>query len=506
LPLSLPASEATARRAGLRLVLLVALGVRLWIVATHSYVVWPDETFQYLEPAHRLVFGSGIITWEFLDGIRSWFLPGIVGGVMWLVAQAYPDPRAYVAVLRVLCVLASLSVPFVGYQLAVRRFGVATALLAGLLCALASETVYFAPVILTEPLATDAALLAIWCGDAAAGPPPSRRRLLAAGLLFGLAASLRYQYAPILGVVALLQYGRSPRRLAVVAAGGIAVVLLAVGVLDALTWGSPFQSVWLNFLRNAAQGVSGAMGTEAWFYYPAYYLVAWSVLATALLACAAYGAVRVPVLGVVVLGTIALHSLTPHKELRFVFLATACMPMLVGIGLGGLLERLPRLRPAAVGLPVAAGAALLVSAYTAVATYHSTVTLDAWHRERSTLEATAAARSYPGACGLGIRSMRVYESGGYTYWHRNFPIYFEIWDEAQQLGHLAFRIRLENVLAGQPVPQHPYAALAANTDKFNVMVGTRNDGLPGFSEGACYGEGSDNDPAYCVFTRPGGCS
>ena len=114
MPLSLPASEATARRAGLRLVLLVALGVRLWIVATHSYVVWPDETFQYLEPAHRLVFGSGIITWEFLDGIRSWFLPGIVGGVMWLVAQAYPDPRAYVAVLRVLCVRASLSVPFVG--------------------------------------------------------------------------------------------------------------------------------------------------------------------------------------------------------------------------------------------------------------------------------------------------------------------------------------------------------------------------------------------------------
>ena len=69
--MSLPASEQATARAALAMVLLVALAVRLWSLATHTYVVWPDETFQYLEPAHRLLFGSGVITWEFLDGIRS---------------------------------------------------------------------------------------------------------------------------------------------------------------------------------------------------------------------------------------------------------------------------------------------------------------------------------------------------------------------------------------------------------------------------------------------------
>jgi phosphatidylinositol glycan class B len=411
--------KATAR-AFLVIVLLAALAVRLWIVATHTYIVFPDETFQYLEPAHRIVFGSGVITWEYLDGIRNWLLPGLLAGVMWLVSRIDPDPRVYVMVLRLLCVFASLSVPFVGFQMAARRFGPVLALLTGLLCAFASEAVYFAPVIMAEPLATDAALLAIWLGDGVR--PLSWRRLLAAGLMFGLASSLRFQYAPILGVIALLQYTRRPPDLAVVAAGGIAVVVLALGVLDAATWGAPFQSVWLNYIRNAEQGVSAAMGTQPWFFYIAYYLVAWGAAAGILVGCAILGAVRVPILGAVVLCTIGLHALIPHKELRFVFLATTCMPMLVGAGLGLLLQRVPRLHPTAVGAPIAIVLAVAISSFTAWSTYRHATPGDAWHRDRAMLQATAAARDYPDACGLGIRTIWVYRTGGYTYWNRDLPI------------------------------------------------------------------------------------
>jgi hypothetical protein len=336
---NLAASEenATSRRF-LALVLLVPLTVRLWILATHSYIVWPDETFQYLEPAHRLAFGSGVLTWEFLDGVRSWFLPSIVAGVMWLVSLVDPDPAAYVLILRLLCVLASLSVPFVGFQLAARRCGSVLALFFGLLCALAYDTVYCSPVIMAEPMATDPALLAIWFGDSAGERRLARRNLLIAGLLFGLASSLRYQYAPVLGVVALLQHARSHRNLAIVAAGSIPVVVSLLGGLDALTWGAP---------------VSRATGTEDWYY--------------------------------------------------------------------------------------------------------------------------------------------------------TVPIYFETWDDAQKIEHTAFRLRLEGMLGGRPVIQYPGPALAVNTGRFNVIVGKPSDALPDFSERACYGQGSADDPVYCVFTRPGGC-
>lgn len=485
----------------------VALLVRLWIVATHTYVVFPDETFQYLEPAHRLAFGSGVITWEFIDGIRSWFLPGLIAGVMWLVARIDPEPSAYVHMVRGLCALASLAVPFVSYRLAMRRYGLLPALLAGLLAALASETVYFAPVIMTEPLATDAALLAIWLGDETRAP--ARARLLLAGVLFGVAATLRYQYAPVLGLAALLQHARRPRRLALVVVGGLAVVLPVLGGLDALTWGAPFQSVWLNYLRNATQGVSAAMGTQAWSYYPSYYLAAWGLAAAGLLACAVIGGVQVPVLGVVVLATIGLHSLVAHKELRFVFLATACMPALVGIGLGCLLQRMPRLRAAAWGAPSAVVLALAISSYTALTTYRHATLPDAWHRQRSLLQATAAARGYPAACGLAIRSPWVYLTGGYTYWDRSIPIYFETWEDAQialqTALHTPFRMRLESVVNNESVPQYPGAALVAHADRFNVIVGPPEDALPGYSVTGCFGAASTDDPTICAFTRPGRC-
>jgi hypothetical protein len=414
-------------------VILAALVARLWVVATHTYVVFPDETFQYLEPAHRLAFGSGVNTWEYLDGIRSWFLPGVLAGVMWVTSTFDPAPEAYVFVVRLLCVLASLSVPFVGFQLTVRRFGPAVATLVGMLSALSYETVYFAPVIMTEPLATYAAFLAIWIGDIAADTNSPRRLLFAAGLLFGLAASLRYQFAPILCLAALLQHVRQPRALAIVVLGAAIVVVLILGALDTLTWGFPFQSVWLNYQRNETQGVSTAMGTEPWPYYFAYWVVAWGPAAIPLLSLSLLGMIRFPVLGALAAAMIV-HSFIPHKELRFIFLAMAAMPMLVGVGLGCLLHSSKSRRPIGASVPAAAAIALAISAYMSVMTYQNATPADAWHRDRSTLVATGAARNVPGVCGLAIRSIWLYRTGGYVYWHQNGPIYFLITHKPQPIS------------------------------------------------------------------------
>ncbi len=487
----------------LGLVLLGALAARVWVVATHTYILFPDETFQYLEPAHRLVFGSGIVTWEFLDGIRSWLLPGVLAGVMWVVVLVDPAPAAYVTVLRLLCVLASLSVPYVGFRMAARRYGPVAGLFVGLLCAFDIQAIYFAPAIMTEPLATYAALLGIWLGDR--GDACAPRRALAAGLLLGLAVALRYQYAPSLALAALVQHGASPRRLALVGAGATGFVLLALGGLDWLTWGAPFQSVWLNYLRNATQGISSAIGTSPWFAYAAQDLAAWGAAAPVLLACVALGALRAPVLGAVALSTIGLHSLVPHKEPRFVFLATACIPMLVGLGLCPLVRRVAFLRRAAMPVPLASAAALGIAGIIALTTYQRATAADAWHRDRGTLQATAAARRVPDVCGLGIGGIGVYRSGGYTYWNRDLPIFYESWADSQSLPGSAFRLRLRNILRGRDVPALSGAAFVAEDNRFNVLIGSPADRLPGFATRACYGRGTPDDPTRCVFVRPGGC-
>src|SRR5207302_11491596 len=43
------------------------------------------------DPAHRLVFGYGIVAWEFQLGMRSWTLPGTIAGLMQLSRVAATD-------------------------------------------------------------------------------------------------------------------------------------------------------------------------------------------------------------------------------------------------------------------------------------------------------------------------------------------------------------------------------------------------------------------------------
>ena len=97
-------AAAAAQRLALPILLLAALALRVGNVWTQLYVVFSDETFQYFEQGHRLAFGSGVLPWEFQDGIRSWLLPGLLAGLMRLTATFSDDPLLYVRATRVLCV------------------------------------------------------------------------------------------------------------------------------------------------------------------------------------------------------------------------------------------------------------------------------------------------------------------------------------------------------------------------------------------------------------------
>ena len=59
-------------------VLALAFAVRAAVALNGDFVLHADEVMQYREPAHRLVFGNGVIYWECFYGARSWLVPGVL--------------------------------------------------------------------------------------------------------------------------------------------------------------------------------------------------------------------------------------------------------------------------------------------------------------------------------------------------------------------------------------------------------------------------------------------
>ena len=496
-PISPPNRPRVAEKPNTRLpwligLLLLALAIRLGAMFTQTYVIFADETFQYLEQGHRLAFGDGIVPWEYHDGIRSWLLPGAIAGLMRIGAMLGDGPLAYLWLTRGVCVLLSLSVVWVGFRMGERRAGLGPAVLAGGFCAVWFDLVWFAPAVLTEMVAAHLVLLGIGLADHEDEPPPRPGMLLAAGVCLGLAACLRYQYAPAIAAIALWQYRLSWSRWWPALTGGIGVALLAGGVLDWVTWGAPFQSVWLHFLRNTVDGVGSAMGTDPATYYLTYLNVAlWP--APLLLFLAVIGATRAPVLGLAALVTILLHTMVPHKEVRFIYLALAVAPILIAFGAAALLARFNRLGPAWIALVLVVWSGLSWFGATGQAL------AGRWSFNRSATEAFLAASRLPDLCGLAARDMRLIDSGGYAYLHREVPLFFSDSAGAVELPNSRVTLRFTAERHRRPEPLRSIPA----TGGYNAMIAAAGWSEPGFTRLACFEEAGRGDkPPFCLFHAP----
>ena len=102
---SSPRLRVAPKLAALTLPSILVLGFALRIGAGLSqvHVLFFDETLQYFEQGHRLAFGTGIVPWEFADGVRSWLLPGLIALAMQATAWLSDNPMLYVGFVRTLC-------------------------------------------------------------------------------------------------------------------------------------------------------------------------------------------------------------------------------------------------------------------------------------------------------------------------------------------------------------------------------------------------------------------
>ena len=301
----------------LPLVLALAFTIRAGVALSGDFVLHPDEIMQYLEPAHRLVFGSGVTFWEQFYGARSWLVPGLVAGVLALFdALGLGEPRWYVAGVKLAFCAISLAIPAGMYFFARCHFSEAAARAALVAGAFWYELVGFAHKPLTEFVAT-APLMALLALTVRPAEAARTQAVWPAAALAVLAGAVRLQYAPIavllLGIV-LVRTTKRMRLLAV--AAGLA---LAVGIFDAIAWdGRLFHSYFTNVLYNLILGPMRAGESPPWQYFE-WLALAGGGLGVLCIAGAAWRLRRYGLLLTLIALTLAMHSVQSHKEYRFVF-------------------------------------------------------------------------------------------------------------------------------------------------------------------------------------------
>src|SRR2546426_5692132 len=329
--------ERTIAFAILGSALLVGLATRVWLALNDDGIYWPDEIFQSLEPAHRLVFGYGLVAWEFIDGARNWVFPGFVAVLFRVATLIGPDdPHVYLGLTRLVFSVIGVATAFGSYRLA-RAYGAAAqpAACGAAIVALAGPMIYFAPRALSE---TASALPVVWGFSFALWPGASRwQRALGASLL-GLAVLLRLQNAILCAGLMAIFIGRQRFRFAIEAGLVLGVWAFLYGLLDLITWGGWFHSVFayvgVNLSAEWYQWWStNPVGIES----PDYFVrVIWGAMpATALLTAALSLAAlrRAPGLLIVALAFFVIHSAFWHKELRFIVPVFPIFAALAAIGL-----------------------------------------------------------------------------------------------------------------------------------------------------------------------------
>ncbi len=434
MPRSLPA------RIVLSVALLAGLLLRVRIALTDTGIYWPDEIYQSFEPAHKLVFGYGVIPWEFIQGARTWALPGLIAGIIKLTAMLGGDsPTVYIPVVKLVFVATSLAATLGVYRLSqvINEESPHTELAsaaAASLWALCAASLYFAPRAMSE---NASAATVIWGLALVLDQKASRRLIILGASLLGISVLFRLQTAVFCAGAVLMLAVRARRGLAApswkLVLGVLAGWALFYGVLDAIAWhgvpearfGGLFHSVFVYVRFNLIEGQGARWGTAPWQYYAKHLWATMPPVTFVLLASTIISFRRAPGLVITAFAFVAIHAAVAHKELRFLLPVLPVLCSLVGPGLVTL-SKIPALRAA---LPATVLIAAL-SAWSApsltmgdLGSYLERPASSAWDDFGNVNRLLLAASKRADVCGLRIDAVHLAWTGGSTYFHHPVPLY-----------------------------------------------------------------------------------
>jgi hypothetical protein len=472
-------AAARHRLAGLSGLLILAAALRLWVANDQPNMIWADEIFQVVEPAHRLIYGTGIVAWEYVVAMRSWLFPGVIAGVLWLGRLFGSDPSFKLIPVQLFMVLCSLIPVAVAFRWGERLDGMRGGILVGGITAVWVDLLYMSAHPLSDVIASDVLMAALYAA-LPLSTQPSLRRLAVAGTLFGLAFVLRMQLGPALLVAAIFACRRSPRAWGAMVIGGTAV-LLAAGVLDWLTLGTPFRSIWLNLWLNIAKGVSSDYGTMPASYFLVAPILFWGAAPAILVVTQfLFAARRFPALAAVVAVIFLTQSMIGHKEWRFIFPALPLLMSLCGMATVEQIREIRRRWARAPSANLMAAAALAVWAILSLIVALAASYRMHWTLRSELVKAFALASRQQGLCGVDLVDI--------------------LWLETQGSAGLP---------AGIPIYVNRAADVAHDQAGYNVAISDAKATLPQFRKLACFAGSADISGNYkqqaCVWRREGDC-
>jgi hypothetical protein len=468
--LTLPDLSPRAAWLGGAVILIAAVIARVAALSVYG-VHHADESFQYLEQAHRLVFGYGLVPWEYRYGMRSWLVPLLLAGPMKLGALFDSSGLLPIVFARALAAILAFAAVPAAYAIGAKQSRV-HGLIAMAVIGLWYESVYFSVHILTEILAasaflTGAALLMRGTGRAAA---------IGAGALMALTIVLRFHYGPAVGVFVAMTLVRDWRRWGWAVLGGV-LVLAASAAIDLGSGAAPFGWIVENFRQNIVRDRSTQFGNDGALGYLIQLWIQWSVAGVAILLFAAYGARRYPALAAAAIVNLALHMAIGHKEYRFIYLSVEIALILAAIGSVDYARRcLPRVDATRL-------AGILVAGWVAVSLILGFTGRSApdWRANAGGFELARIAGQDPALCGIAMRDMEYWQSGGYAFLHRDVPLYFPI--------------------VRRPDGRIDFAAESAPA--WNELIALPASPVPtGYAKVACRPTATGG---LCLYRRPGGC-
>jgi hypothetical protein len=381
----------------------------------------PDELFQYLEQAHRVVFHYGAIPWEFRFGARSWLLAlGISAPLGAARLLGLDEPEFYIPLIKLVFSLLSVSLIVSAYRIGRNLVSETVGRLSAVLTCFWYELLYFAPRSLIDVVATYFLVFALACATDRRERPPT--------ILFAVSAAagvaLRMQYLPLAGFLLLLVVRNWPRRAVGRSIAVLLGALLLVGYLDYLTWGGWFVSYSNYYVFAVSRGFATSFGVmrHDW-YLRKLALVSAGVFPLVVVLSAGFVR-RLWVLLVWVAIVVGVHSVVPLKDYRFVFAAIPVLLVMTAAVTVLLAELAMPDRAARVGWVMTGLMELIALAGIGGELPHER---DIYPRRpvyrQDQLRAFDYLREDADLAGVLLENVPWWGTGGYYYLHRDVPLY-----------------------------------------------------------------------------------